>query len=217
MENRNKIQRMGLLMAILAFGLPFAAVAAEIPERGPAPFEAFDTNGDAQISEAEFDALRAKRIEARNNQGRRGRGAVQARTFTDFDSNGDGILTRAELKAGQDSCCPQGQADNNCRGMKRGRGQGRGAGRVQGRGAGRSMDMPVFADFDRNGDGILLADEFQAGRNERIGKRAAEGRRLRNLPNAPRFEDIDTNGDGQVTATEFAAHQAEHCKQGRKN
>ena len=75
---------------------------------------------------------------------------------------------------------------------------------------GMGQNMPVFADFDLNGDGSITETEFLKARNERIAKRAQEGRQMKNLANAPSFQDIDTDDDGEMSPEEFAAHQAEH-------
>ena len=75
---------------------------------------------------------------------------------------------------------------------------------------GMGHNMPVFADFDLNGDGSITETEFLKARNERIAKRAQEGRQMKNLANAPSFQDIDTDDDGAMSPEEFAAHQAEH-------
>jgi Ca2+-binding EF-hand superfamily protein len=75
---------------------------------------------------------------------------------------------------------------------------------------GMAHNMPVFADFDLNGDGSIAETEFLSARSERIAKRAQEGRQMKNLANAPSFQDIDTDDDGAVSQEEFAAHQAEH-------
>ena len=75
---------------------------------------------------------------------------------------------------------------------------------------GMGHNMPVFADFDLNGDGSITETEFLKARSERIAKRAQEGRQMKNLANAPSFQDIDTDDDGALSNEEFAAHQAEH-------
>ena len=75
---------------------------------------------------------------------------------------------------------------------------------------GMGHSMPVFADFDLNGDGSITETEFLKARSERIAKRAQEGRQMKNLANAPSFQDIDTDDDGTLSQEEFAAHQAEH-------
>ena len=75
---------------------------------------------------------------------------------------------------------------------------------------GMGHNMPIFADFDLNGDGSITETEFLKARSERIAKRAQEGRQMKNLANAPSFQDIDTDDDGAVSNEEFAAHQAEH-------
>jgi hypothetical protein len=75
---------------------------------------------------------------------------------------------------------------------------------------GMGHNMPVFADFDLNGDGSITETEFLKARGERIAKRAQEGRQMKNVANAPSFQDIDSDDDGAVSPEEFAAHQAEH-------
>lgn len=79
-----------------------------------------------------------------------------------------------------------------------------------GMGKGKGMNMPAFTDFDLDGDGKIVSEEFYKARAERVAKHAEEGRKMKGLANAPTFEDIDTDGDGGISAEEFAAHQAEH-------
>lgn len=75
---------------------------------------------------------------------------------------------------------------------------------------GMGMNMPVFADYDLDGDGTITEAEFAKARSARIAKRAQEGRQMKNLANAPSFDDIDVDDNGGIDADEFAAHQAEH-------
>jgi hypothetical protein len=82
-----------------------------------------------------------------------------------------------------------------------------------GMGKGKGMNMPSFTDFDLDGDGKIVSEEFYNARAERITKHAQEGRQMKGLANAPTFEDIDTDDDGSISAEEFAAHQAEHRQQ----
>ena len=74
----------------------------------------------------------------------------------------------------------------------------------------KGHNMPVFADFDLDGDGSGTETEFLKAHSERIAKRAQEDRQMKNLANAPSFQDIDTDDDGALSQEEFAAHQAEH-------
>ncbi|MCU7897032.1 MAG: hypothetical protein KZQ62_20755 [Candidatus Thiodiazotropha sp. (ex Lucinoma aequizonata)] len=69
-------------------------------------------------------------------------------------------------------------------------------------------NMPKFSDFDLNGDGKLLKDEFIEARGQRIADGAKQGSQMRNLGNMPAFADIDTNENGEVSPQEFAAHQS---------
>ncbi len=72
---------------------------------------------------------------------------------------------------------------------------------------GPGMHRPTFADFDRNGDGRISEQEFDATRSERIAQRASEGRPMRGLAGALSFAEIDRDGDGSISRAEFAAHQ----------
>jgi hypothetical protein len=82
-----------------------------------------------------------------------------------------------------------------------------------GMGKGKGMNMPSFTDFDLDGDGQIVSEEFYKARAERIAKHAQEGRKMKGLANAPTFEDIDTDDDGSISDEEFAAHQDEHRQQ----
>lgn len=70
--------------------------------------------------------------------------------------------------------------------------------------------MPVFADFDGDGDGRVSQSEFDQTRAQRIAERSQQGYQMRNLANAPSFADLDTNGDGVLDQEEFTAGVAAH-------
>ncbi|MBK7984018.1 MAG: EF-hand domain-containing protein [Candidatus Competibacteraceae bacterium] len=80
---------------------------------------------------------------------------------------------------------------------------------AQGMGRGMGKNMPAFAEYDLNGDGKIVMQEFNEARAKRIGDKARQGYPMRNAGNAPAFEQIDRNGDGSISAEEFSAHQSE--------
>lgn len=83
---------------------------------------------------------------------------------------------------------------------------------AMGDGKGMKGNMPTFADFDLNGDGIINEQEFNEGHAKRISEMAAEGRQMKHMGDASGFSGIDTNGDGEISEQEFTTHQAEHHK-----
>lgn len=81
--------------------------------------------------------------------------------------------------------------------------------------ASRWAGAPPMTVMDRDGDGLVSADEFALHRAERIAARAAEGRMLRNAGNAPVFEDWDLNADGLLSAAELdSGRQARFAARG---
>ena len=85
---------------------------------------------------------------------------------------------------------------------------------AQGGGPGRGMggNMPAFAEYDLNGDGKIVEQEFDEARAKRISERAQQGYRMRNAADAPSFKAIDQNGDGTLGAEEFSAHQSQRIR-----
>jgi Ca2+-binding EF-hand superfamily protein len=190
-----------VLAAILGMSVAFSAAAVKISDRGPIPFELFDSNGDGAISEQEFYTARSERMAARAAEGRPMRNAANAPQFAEIDSNGDGSLSPEELLAGQQSHMQQ---------QGGGMGPGMGSGKGMGPGGGPGANRPTFAEFDLNGDGILLEQEFNEARGKRIAERAQQGYAMRGLSNMHQFAEFDADGDGKVTPEEFAAAQATH-------
>jgi hypothetical protein len=90
---------LSIIAVVLLAALP--AAAAELPDRGPIPFQSYDRNGDNVITEAEFDGVRAERMQKRAEEGYPMRRAGSAPAFSEFDADGNGQLTREELRAGQ--------------------------------------------------------------------------------------------------------------------
>ncbi len=177
-----------------------AAQASEVPEWGPIPFAAYDSDGNGAISEQEFYTVRSQRMAARAAEGRPMVNAANAPQFSDFDTNGDGSLSPDELLAGQQRQMQQ----------RGGRGMGPGAGGMGPGAGGRGGNMPTFAEFDLNGDGVLLEEEFNQAHAQRISERSQQGYPMRGLSNMLKFSDLDADGNGQVTSDEFTAGVASH-------
>lgn len=71
--------------------------------------------------------------------------------------------------------------------------------------------MPAFSDFDLNGDGTIVEQEFNEGHAKRMAERAAEGHELKNAGKCT-FAGVDADSDGGITPEEFKAHKAKHQK-----
>ena len=198
------------LLLTMTFVVAPAAVAAELPLKGPIPFKTFDSDDNKVISPEEFVSVHNQRRRMQFDAGMRPR---HGPGFTYFDLNGDNQITEDELQQGRKQWrAERGNMPGQGGGMGRGMGQGMGPGQGMGRGMGmnRGRNMPSFEDFDLNGDGVLKKTEFYDARAKRMFQRAEQGYPMRNAASAPPFEMIDTNRDGSVTKEEFAAHQAEH-------
>ncbi|MCO6411444.1 MAG: hypothetical protein J5I92_01745 [Thiogranum sp.] len=178
-----------------------AVAWSEAVAPGPVPFEVFDRDGNGYIDEQEFNDVRSERMDARAGEGRPMRGAAGAPPFAALDTDADGRLTPDELAAGQRAR------------MQQQRGPGMGPGPGMGMGMGMGRNMPSFADFDLDGNGILEEPEFNEARAQRINDRASQGYPMRNLQNAPPFSAIDSDGDGSVSPQEFSQHQEQHRRQ----
>ncbi len=175
---------------------------------------------------------------AGNMGGGRGPGPM---SFSDFDKNGDGMISREEFAATQQNRIEtRTQTRTQTRDMS-------GAPAVPGAGMGmgmqqqtqqqmqeqmqnqnqgemqqqmqqqtqqrmRAANMPAFADYDLDGDGNVTEKEFYTARNNRIRQRVLEGKKMRNMSNAPSFSSIDSNGDKQLSEEEFNMHQEQHMK-----
>jgi len=75
--------------------------ATDMPARGPIGFKVYDTNKDGFISEDEFNAVKAARMNASAETGRPMRNAGNSPDFTFFDTNKDGKISSEELEKGQ--------------------------------------------------------------------------------------------------------------------
>ena len=197
----------GLLIAFVIVLSPVNAQSTEIPARGPIPFEAYDKDSNGLISETEFNAVRSQRMSTRAAEGRPMRGAAGAPSFSVFDTDNDKQLTRNELAEGQKAQMEKRRE----MGMGQGSGMGMGKGKNKCRGMGKNM--PAFSEYDLDGDGKVLENEFNEARSKRISERAQQGYQMKNLGNAPSFSDIDANGNGKISSEEFTIHQTQRRQQ----
>ncbi|WP_428605060.1 EF-hand domain-containing protein [Sedimenticola sp.] len=179
------------ITALLGSGTLMAVTPAPMP--GPIAFATYDTNSDGKVSVEEFYAARNARIGERAKQGRMMKNLGNAPAFEQFDADGDGYLSENELLKGQMNHMLQQR-------MSRPMGPMAGAGRAA---PGRAS----FADFDRNGDGVVTAEEFAETRAARQADKAAQRYPMRNAGSAPSFESYDRNGDGRLTPDEFVPGQ----------
>ena len=145
-------------MIIAIAMLPFVAKADSSMRHSPPPFSEFDADGDGFVSEEEFTATRAARMQAMAEAGRPMKGAATAPAFSDIDTDGDGKLTEAELTAAQHAHMKTMHDKNKGHGMHGGQMHGKG------------MKMPTFADLDLDGDGCIGPEEFAKHQAERHDK-----------------------------------------------
>ena len=201
----------GLLIVVAGSFVSLNAQAGKGCSHGPAPFADFDKDGSGFVSEEEFNTTREARMAAMEAKGKKMRGAANAPAFADIDTDGDGQLSQDELNAAHKAHMEKNQA------MHKGDGMGQGSGKGHCGGSGKGMDMkgkmPTFADFDLDGDGKIIEQEFNTAHAKKMSEMEAEGRQMKHVGDAPGFAGIDTNNDGEISEQEFATHQAEHHKQ----
>ena len=139
--------------------------AAGLPARHEGrPFGSLDSDGNGEISREELQAVHgasgsgsAKEPATRGQRRRGGRGSPPA--FSDFDLNGDGVVSEQEFRDAR-----------TARIAKRVR-EGR---MMQG-----LINAPTFSDLDTDGDGSLTPDEFAAAqRHHRGGTRGSAPERV---------------------------------------
>jgi hypothetical protein len=137
----------GIGLAVAASSAAFAQPGAgwmAPAGRGPVAFETLDANRDGLVSPDEHALHRANRISARSAEGRLLRNAANAPAFADWDTDGDGKLTRAEVDDGQQS------RFGSRRGTMAGAGFGPGYTQATGPGYGRGAGLGRGAPCRRN-------------------------------------------------------------------
>ena len=195
------------LLIILAGGfVSISAQADQGSQKGPPPFSVFDMDQNGSISEAEFYSVREQHMAAKASEGKKMKCMASAPSFADLDTNGDGQLSPEELSAGQKAHRAK------CKEMQQGAATGMG---MDGKGV--KGNMPSFADFDLDGDGVIVEVEFNEAHAEKMSEMAAKGHQMKHADNAPGFSGIDSNGDGEISEQEFSEHQAAHHQKMHKD
>lgn len=67
-----------------------------------------------------------------------------------------------------------------------------------------------FTEFDLDGNGFIVEQEWGEGHAKRMQAKAEEGRKMKHAGEMPTFASIDLNGDGQLDEEEFDAHKKAH-------
>jgi len=176
---------------------------AEMLARADARFDRMDTNKDGQLDanerKASAEAARAAMAERKGGEmadfmpgaGRRG-GMVGEGMLQRIDTNGDGLISKAENRAAAEARFARMDAngDGTIGANERGKGRWkRGEGR-RGGDATQGTPGPMHGGkrhgmkADANGDGVITRAEFDAG-------------------NAARFAAMDANKDGKIDASEL--------------
>lgn len=133
--NASRVSRIALALLLAGSGPLALAADADLPDRGPVAFEQYDADNDGGITEREFNAIRARRMEDRAGEGRPMRNAGNAPGFADLDTDGNGTLSREELQAHHRERMEMRQQDR----MQRQPGMGPGGGMGMGKGQGSGM------------------------------------------------------------------------------
>ena len=101
MMKRSAVERT-TLATLLALALaPVPAADPDMPARGPAPFSSFDTDGNGQVSQEEFNRAHSERLQQRTQSEKPYRYTGNAPAFGDIDSNADVGLSREEIETHQ--------------------------------------------------------------------------------------------------------------------
>jgi Ca2+-binding EF-hand superfamily protein len=178
------------------------AFAADMPLRGPIPFDSFDADGNKMISPQEFVETHNQRKKMRTDANMPMGRMFDDQAFTYFDTNGDNLISPEELEAGrkamqQRSGMQQGMPQNGPQqGMRPGMGRGMGPGMGQGMGPGMGRGM-------RPGMGQGMGPGMGRG----MGPGMNQGRQM------PTFAEFDLNGDGSLTSEEFYEARAQRMQQ----
>lgn len=114
-----------LKIATLIVAVSTILFAQNLPNKGPIPFGAYDSNNDGKITQSEFEDTRAKRMSEKYEQGYSLKNAQNAPSFESIDKNKDGVLTKEELQEHQLNRVSERM---NNKGMGQGKGQGMGMG-----------------------------------------------------------------------------------------
>lgn len=158
------------LCAVALLSLAPPAVQASSHHRQGPPFAQMDADGDGYVSESEFTAFRAERMQQRAAAGKPMRHANSAPAFADIDADGDGRLTEGELTAMHEKRMAQMQAQGKGKGMGKGMGHGMGNGQCKGCGGQHGGSrMATFDEIDANGDGCIDRAELNAHHAQRHG------------------------------------------------
>lgn len=102
------------LLCALSLCVTLGTAADTQTNRGPVNFSAYDTNKDGAISEDEFYAHKAERMQSKADAGMPMRNAGNSPDFSFFDTDKDGKISPIELEAGQTL-----QMQNSKKGMGR--------------------------------------------------------------------------------------------------
>lgn len=154
-------------IAVLALQGP--AAAQQSPEKAASLLQMWDSDSDGTVTLAEVQTRRAD-------------------IFTAFDSNGDDILTAAEMeqmdemRAIQQEEMGGGQGQGKGKGEGNGNGQGKGEGKGQGQGKGHGNGHGQDQSHGMGGD--IARTDFVAKSADWLAKK-------------------DSNGDGVITAADF--------------
>lgn len=163
--------KIGLLggVAALAMAMTVPALSHAEPGKGGHGgklFEMADTDKDGAISQAEF------------------RAGAEAR-FNKMDIDGDGVLTKEEVKAAHEKAREA---------FKAHRGE-------------RPDPAERFAKLDADGDGKVTLEEMKDAATKRLAERGKDGDKAeRHVKFSEKyFEKLDADGDGAVTLEEMQA------------